>query len=404
MLRCNHWMAGAAALLLGFTVSVGLAQDAKRAANSPAAETAPAPIEVDAELIHRIKRFRFLYPEAARSKRKIASGLRDVLAKRMATSETHRQLFGYYAAQCAYVLGDLPDARRLIKGISADVEHPCVAEAIILLEHILCDELRKTQAAMAAESEGINIDFGEKVREYQKWRYKSIAALYPHGHAADTLMWFGGGSTPGVFPERRPDLMIKAGELYAAMGMWKDSIRAYRLAAGLLERSDWLSRDDAADIWRGLGDAYLALGKWRLATAYYYKAIACGGKLKELTPKLRVALNKDARREKATVSAPKPDATTLATISEMAAQTQLFEEAFWAGKKSCEIAGKTDSKQLAKVRELQAKTLRTMLRNFGEGRVFRGVKLSEKTVGDAERRAKVGQAKTGKASGSTKKD
>ncbi len=351
---------------------------------------APAAGSIDAarpELVQGLKRFHVVY-RAPNPKhvRKIATQLAKVLDEQMAKDEAARDVLAYYAAECAYTMGDLEKARKFAKPIASDLKNVNVAEAIRLISRIKTDIANKVAGEL--EDDDININIGEKLRAIQTWYFKSIAICYPCGSVADRLLFHTESYKPSLFPTCDIAKTCKIGGLYVQIGLHGQAVKAYGRTIGFLEDSDWVS-PMAADIWGRIADCHMSMGHWELALAYYYKAIASRGPVKDLSQKVRKAADAINRKMPAPKSTPNPDAATLERIARLYSDTQLFDDAIDAALSARRLSGITDSnsKLLAGIYTAKANALKAMIAEYGEGKDFRGSVLSKKSVDTALRKA-----------------
>lgn len=335
-------------------------------------------------VIQHLKRFHIVYahssgdPQPART---LASSLLAALEGRP-RMERDRYL-SYYEGHCKYVLDQLADARRLAERIALDGTAINQPEAIRLLTLI---EVR------TAQNDPLGIQ--RSIREA-----RLLTNCFPAGISADRLMWMDHGrrrkesrvgnttiSTPygGDLPfmGKDDDLgMIGVGDLYCGMSMYRDALRAYRLAAGLMNSGAWISERSVA-LWRGSGDAHAKLGEWDRAIACYYKAIASGGPLRDLTPRLIGAQKAQASGRKSETPAAKPDRAQLWSIAKLCAETDLYDEAIRAAT-SATRAGLEDKARVelfTEVLEAKLRTLQRCLHEYGPGVNFRGTVVTEAVI------------------------
>lgn len=324
-----------------------------------------------------LKHFEPIYV-AAPGQKVGAEELRRHLEAESSKDASAKTNFRFYIAECYVQERKVDEAKPLLDAILADGADPNWAEAVRAEERIRL--LQKPGEAGRP---------GEELRQARTAYLQKIATKYPCGFAADLLFkrkYEGrrGDNIPDM--GRSTSFTVQAAKDYFGMDLFEEAEVLALRAVGFMNEDDWFTKD-AADLWLIAGECEFRRGNWKLADAYYIKALAAGRPLKDVLPKIAIAEKNSRENVKLNRVEARPNGEVLERIVNLCIKTQLFTDAEHALKLREATVGEIDPELRRTLLRSEADFLDSLCHFYGEGGRFRGIDVSGSAVNELRAQA-----------------
>jgi tetratricopeptide (TPR) repeat protein len=351
--------------------------------------SADLPLNV-ADGIRTISRTHQMIRRDDKISRDIAKSILDVEEDLQPKHNRDILAFRYYFAEAAARAGDFDRAAAISRELAIEKDGLNAPDAAALLQRIARDDL-----AVADPSKSVS----------GVARSTVLAGFYPAGFYADRLLEQAAaeryeetverhrqrnepmlGIQPPFSPFPKADVFKAqaAASLYGDMAMYQECAEAYRCAVGFLPAHEWVS-PRAKQLWLGMGNAYMAMGKWDGAWECYLKSLASGGSAKELVDRVAEARSSASAGKAELQVVAQPTAETLLKIAELLRDTDLFLEARKALSAAEKIRPGIGSELRLSIDAAERKRIGDYITGYGEGGLFRGIPVTKEHLRELAR-------------------
>jgi tetratricopeptide (TPR) repeat protein len=324
------------------------------------------------EVLQRLKRFGQIantnQVDVTDSGRTSAQSLEQALQAECEAHPENVPYLRYYMAKVKEILKHYDEMAKWAPPVAQDLTNPNCADARrILGRHLYLSTGEKIE---------------KETEEFRERLDRSKIEVFPCGFYADLAV---DREKPSMFDHNDPSSHLirnwgntnAAAEMYRGMNLLSEAISTYGLTIGFLNINTF--SDQVAPVWMAIGDCYSAQGERSKALDNFYKSLASGQPLADVTPRIQREVQAINEKRPAAALEVKPDAKTLEKIAESLGRTDLYDQAISAAEAAEKIAGKP-SALLPGLHQRKADMMQLMLKMTKEGVVVRGITVTKESI------------------------